>query len=524
LNFSDLIHKAVTGEWKLDRARAAEALELNKRSREKRMMLYAGAEPGPNRPSASQLSTPEDYKQAYERIYLIRAARQMEEDFPFFDAILSDFETFVVGDLRYRAATGNPEADKVINDFLDWQFDQADMTDRFDLTKLARLAVRSYKRDGECGFMVFDTEDTVKLSAISGDRIGNPTMATGFAPNDFGGIVVDLATGRPQFFNIYRRLPKLNSYEFQQRVDPNNFIHYFDPFRIEQYHGVTVFKNAIEHGFDIKQITDFTKLNIKWRSSQLPYVKNEQGRPRGNGYEEGGTDAKGVPYPLSIKTDGVVQTFVKLDDGIMEYPNDFPNQQYRPLIEDLKRDCAIAAKLPLEFVYRSDAGGVVQRFYVDKAAATFSEEKRWLRRVLLNPYKNRCIQKGVKSGLLNLEKFGLSDKIERFHGQWQMGRAISVDYGREVSADIAQMDAGVMSPQDYTLETQGRTSEEVLVHIGQHTEAIFKEAKRIALSTGETIDTVLPYLCKKFPNPAPVTSAPTDDRPGRSGGQNGQGE
>ena len=49
---------------------------------------------------------------------------------------------------------------------------------------------------------------------------------------------------------------------------------------------MTDLKNTIEHGFDMKQIVDFTKLNIKFAPFQLPYVQNQQGKPRGTGYEE----------------------------------------------------------------------------------------------------------------------------------------------------------------------------------------------------------------------------------------------
>src|SRR5206468_3251092 len=141
--------------------------------------------------------------------------------------------------------------------------------------------------------------------------------------------------------------------------------------------------------------------------------------------------------------------------------------------------------------------GVVQRFYVDKAMATFSEEKRWLKRVLLNPYKNRSIQKGINTGLLPLEKFGLADKFVRFKGSWQMGRAISVDYGREVDADIKQIEAGIMSPQDYVLETQGRTLEEVRGHIEQNAAQVMEAAQRVAKKTGVPVELVLPYIAKR---------------------------
>lgn len=514
MNFADLVPYVLSGQWKVDRAysRAAAA-------QAERLSLYAGANPGTARPTPAQLSQPDDFRQSYERIVLIRAARQMEEDFPFFDSLLEDFETFVVGELRYRAGTGNPEADKAINDFLEWQFDQCDYAQKLDLEKMAKLAIRTMLRDGEMGAIPMDVGDSIKLDALSGDRIGNPTLAAGAGLRDYNGIEVDQESGAPTLFNIYRRLPKLNCYVYEKSALPSNFFHYYNPFRFEQWHGVTAFKNGIEKGFDLKQIEDFTRLNIKWRASQLPVVHNEQGRPRGSGYESQGATRSGVPRPLTTKIDGVEQTFMKIGEGVVEYPNDFPNTQYLPVTTDMRRDCALCVKIPLEFAYRSDAGGVVQRFYVDKAMRVFAGHKRWLRRTILNPYKNRLIQKGIATGYLDLAKFGLDRKMERFKGVWQMGSPISVDYGRETDADLKQIDAGVASEADYVLETQGRTIDEIQAQKGEFTLRAIKLAQNIANETGLDVETVLPYIVKKFPNPAVEPAGGSDDTPGLQKGK-----
>lgn len=505
MNFSTLLYKAITGEWRIDREYVREMRKANERRSLERN--YAGAEPGNKRASPAPLSTPEDFKQAYQRIVLMRAARQLEEDFPFCDGILGDFETYVVGDLSYRAATGNDEADLVINDYLDWQFATCDYSKRFDLAKLARLAVRSEKRDGELGWVLVDQDDRILINAISGDRIGNPSVGTPADPRDFGGIIVNPESGAPVAYRIFRRLPKMNAYDFQFETPANNFLHYFDPFRIEQYHGVTAFKNSIEHAYDLSEIIDSTKLNIKYRSRQLPTVMNEQGRPRGNGYESGGTTSNGTALPMTIDVSGVTQNFVKLGEGIVEFPNDFPNQQFGPLTESLFRQMAIGCKLPLEFVYASQAGGVVQRFYASKAMRTFEENKRWLKFSLLSPAKNRMIQRGIESGMLNLKRFGkLAEDPARFRGTWQMGREISVDYGREVDADIKLVDGGYIAPDDY-ISDLGGDPRVVRAKIKQKAIEVFADAKEVSEKTGVPIEQVLPFISKKFPNPNP-TPAP----------------
>lgn len=525
MTLSALTHSLMTGQWRVEREAIRDRAAYMAATRDVRekmivnglhsMQLYAAAQPGNKRPTAAPLSTPEDYKQAYERIVLIRGARQMEEDLAFADGILDDFETYVVGDhLVYQPNTGNDEANKRIRDYLEWQFDQADHSGRIDLTKIAQLAIRSMKRDGECGFTPVDVGDSIKLRYTSGDCIGNPTMAAGAGANDWGGIITDDATGAPVLFKLYRRVQKTNAYVFERDVPADHFWHYYDPFRFQQYHGVSIFKNALPDYYDIQQIIEFSKLNVKWRASQLPTIHTETGRPRGagigyfgfgNGAGPGNppVNAAGVPLPMSIGVDGVTTNYLKLDEQVVEYPNDFPNSQLIVLLQELNRRCAKGAKLPVEFVYQTDNGGVCQRFWANKAEQTFNKDKHLMRSMWLNRYKNRVIEKGIETGELDLSSFGdLDGSPERFRGRWQMGRAISVDYGKETDADIKKIENGLLSPQDKIVD-DGGDPEETGQEIEAHANWLFKAASRVAKESGQPIEVVLPYLEKKFPNQDP---------------------
>lgn len=526
MNLTSLAHSLLTGEWKLRREQVREQSRFMQATRQRRemllvndaarMQLYAGAEPGISRPMPNVLSTPEDYKQAYERIVLIRAARQMEEDYGFFNGLLRDFENYVVGDqLVYLPNTGNPEADKRIREFLEWQFDDADYQGQDDLTKIAQIGIRSMKRDGECGFIPVDTGDAIKLRSVSGDCIGNPTIGANVGPNNYNGVITDDA-GRVILYQLFKRVSKMNAYTFDRDINADNFWHYHDRFRFQQYHGVTAFMTAIRDAFDLDQILEFTKLNIKWRSSQLPTIHTETGRPKGGaGYfgwgAPGGPGAPnptgaavnsaGIPQPMSVIVQGVQTNYLKTDEAVVEYPNDFPNTQLHITVEELRRQCCKGVDLPYEFAYRADNGGVVQRFWVNKAENVFARDKHLLKRVLLNRYKNRVIQKGIDTGFLDLSEFGnLSQDATRFRGQWQMGKAVSVDYGKENDTDIKLIEAGLMSPQDKAA-SMGMNLDEIADEVKTHTVRVFMDAKEVSARTGQPIETVLPYITKKFPNP-----------------------
>ncbi len=468
-----------------------------------RGQFYAAANPGINRPFAPMLSTPEDYKEAYERIVMIRYGRQLETDVPYVESILGDFETYVVGDLRYRASVGNKDADKLISEHLEWRFSQCDYAEKLDLTSMAKLAIRSKKRDGECGFVYVDVGDALRLSAIEADRIGNPLIGSNMGPENYNGIIVDPASGAPVAYDIWRRLPKLNAYVFEKRVEANQFIHFYDQFRFAQWHGVTAFKSGITRAIDLEQTIQFAIQNIKFRSSQLPAIQNELGRPKvpGSGYEAKAPNLSGVPQPYQLQVDGVTQSFIKLGEGFVEFPHDFPNANFGTITAELKGDVALGVHLPGEFCFRSEAGGVVQRFYVQKAERTFDEEKRLLRRNFLTPYKNRVLRKDVDSGMLNLDAFpGLAGSLALYQGQWHMGRSVSTDYGREVDSDIKLIDANLMSPEEFAADN-ARDLDEIRRVKKRRALEIFEDTAEVAQATGRPFSEVLSFIQKQFPNP-----------------------
>jgi capsid protein len=512
MNLFDLSHSLLTGKWKLDR-------EIVRDQRER---YYAGARRSINRPFPAPLSGTEDYKKASERIVLIRAAREMEEDGGFFDGILDDFETYVIGDqLCYTPNTGNPDADRVIRDYLEWQFDQADYSERHDLTKLAQLAERTFKRDGECGFVPVDVGDAIKLHSYESDCIGNPTMASSTQPFDYNGIVVNEHTNAPVKYNLFKRTPKTYQYLFDRAIKAHEFWHIFDPFRLHQFHGVSAFKNSVRDAYDIDQILEFTKLNIKWRSSQLPTVQTPGGvvkesAIRTYGFGEGATvqqggDGTAAVRGMTVDIGGVSTQYLDTADKVVEYPNDFPNAQLHVTLEEFRRQCCKGVKLPYEFVYRADNGGVVQRFWVDKAKNTFDRDKHLIRRLLLNPYKNRVIQKGIDTGELDLSKFGdLDVSLMRYRGSWQMGKEVSADYGKDNQTDIALIDAGLMSQRDKTA-SMNLDLDKINDEKDAQARKTFSMAQKLAADFQVDIREALPFYEKKFPNQAAVQQQQTED-------------
>lgn len=517
LNPRAILAKVTPASWQLSAFEKKEKLRMMKlaaaiRSRDENLQyaakFYAAAHPGINRPMAPMISTPEDYRQAYERIIMLRYARQMEDDVPYIESILGDFETYVVGDLRYRPNTGNKEADKVIMEHLEWRFAECDYAGKLDLTGIAKLSVRSKKRDGECGQIPVDTGDALKLSSVSADRIGNPLLSSSGAENNFNGIIVDPVSGAPIKYDIWRRLPKVNAYVFDRQIDANQMIHFADYFRFEQYHGVSAFKNAISRSVDIEQIVQFAIQNIKFRSSQLPAIQNEQGKPKapGSGYIAQPANSQGVPQPFQLEVDGVMQSFLKLGEGFVEYPHDFPNANFLEIKDDLKGDISIGVHLPGEFCFRSEAGGVLQRFYIEKAQRTFDEEKRLLRRQLLDPYKNRVLRYDVDAGWLDLSKFpGLADSRALYAGTWHMGRSVSTDYGHDTDADIKQIDANLMSPAEHAADN-ARDLDEILQTKTELAEKVLVAAQTLATKLNLPFETVLPHIQKQFPNPQVMTN------------------
>lgn len=498
MGLGNIIEGVFTGELRAKRAHNRRLTQLYEGGQVTRLRRNAGG----------QFRAPEDGTETRQRLQMIREARQLEDDFPLASMILDAFETYGLGSIRYQPMTGDTAFNREIMDWLKVWFDECDCTGRFSFEQIARLALRGKKRDGEAGIihrMDGDLEDfsEYKLQLVSGDRIGDPNIVHLNTETNKNGIHIDPTTGAPISYDIYKRNSDVYSYTFDLNVQRSFFSHVFDPFRPDQYHGVTAFKSVITRMRDLKEIMDDTRLNIKYRATQLPYYKTETGEaPLNTGYDDtvpvsAQRDADGV----SLETvAGAEQQFIRTTEGIFEYPNDFPNQQFLPAVQVQVREIMAGVNLAYEFLWGLDKlSGTIGRLIVERQDRVMKMERENLERQFMRTSIRRAIQAGINSGAIR------RDGAEKFKGQFFYGARISADYGRDQKTDIELVRAGLLTESEY-FHTHGQNPEEVRQVRIEETLALAADGAKLAAETGMDVENAMNVIRNTYTNPPKAQS------------------
>ena len=218
------------------------------------------------RKGPSQLSGAEDYRSNYDRVELMKRARDLAENVGLVRSLLMKFASHVAANVSYQARTENRQANSEIESYWSSWFDACDLSGRHSGSTLLQVAIMSMLRDGDFLFALVRSEGELKLQGIEADRVGDP-YKTYTSLELIGGVHIDRNTGAPTAYDIYNRSIG-DFYTYQATIAASQAFHLFDPLRIDQYRGVTAFHTAINDQQDIREIENSEKMAAKYASMQ----------------------------------------------------------------------------------------------------------------------------------------------------------------------------------------------------------------------------------------------------------------
>jgi capsid protein len=191
---------------------------------------------------------------------------------------------YVIGELQTRSNTGDPEIDALHNEhFYSWCGDdldddglhRCDFTGRHRLLKMVQMAFLAMLVDGDHGFvMVREGIGELQLQQVEGDRIGSP-LEMQITEDYISGVTIDPGTGRTISYRIFKRTRTAQNLD-PQEVSPDSFIHLWDPFRSDQYRGVTSLRSILEDAKDIKEWIGSEKFTGKIQSLYAAMVTSKE--------------------------------------------------------------------------------------------------------------------------------------------------------------------------------------------------------------------------------------------------------
>jgi capsid protein len=501
----------------LQRQRAKAQLEAGDRTGYWRV----GAQSSTNRRASGQaLDQPDSSRNHTDRVTLIREARWLEENSSVVKSILRKYRTFSVGRLQYVPRTSSEEANRAITAYVERWMSSCDLTRRHHFRVLAGLGVTSMKRDGDIGYIVSEVPMTqldemlkispIRLQAIEADRIGsipnrNGTDAKPFKPlkrgeQDFSGVVID-STGRPIRYRIYNRSLTGESMMPALEVPAQEFLHLFDPTRLDSYRGFSAFDAAITDIKDLQEILACEKISVKYLSSISGVINNADG----SADQDVSLDTTHSDYMSDA------DRLKKVEPGAIQYlaegesfnPVDFnrPSPTFNGFLDTLVRSTGLAVGLPYGFIYSWAGQGTAVRMEAAQAAREFEMTQLTLEEKLLYPIVMRVIARGIQLGHL--------PAVPDFDaGEWRFPAKVTADIGRESKALIDETMAGIISKTQIAAD-RGEDRNIIRSLLRAEAMELVEDAKMVQDASGGVLDlpTAIYMLERRAPN-APAIPAP----------------
>jgi len=399
------------------------------------------------RKGPSQLSGAEDYQSNYDRVELMKRARDLAENVGLVRSILMKFASHTAANISYQARTENPEVNTDVEMYWAEWFDKCDITTRHTGSTLMQVAMMSMLRDGDFLFvLVRDSDGNLKIQGIEGDRLGDPFKV--YTSSELiGGIHIDQKTGSPTAYDIYSRSIG-DMYTYQVTIPASQAFHLFDPLRIDQYRGISAFHTAINDATDIHEIVGFEKMSAKVASSQSAIIKRNNNNASDLSSLTNDQDINGSPIKLEAIESGKISYLEPGEDIVFPDGPSRPSGAFAEFHKILLRNICMGVGIPYSFAVDPSAmSGPTARLEMQQAGRTFRRYQKLLDDKVLRPIKNIVIADGVARGLI--EK-NVGSRTTR--GIFNFGANVSIDLGRESASAISEFKTGLRTAADIYAE------------------------------------------------------------------------
>ncbi len=392
------------------------------------------------RKGPSALSGAEDYHSNYDRVELMKRARDLAENVGLVRSILMKFASHTAANISYQARTENPEVNTEVEAYWAEWWDKCDLTTRHTGSTLMQVAMMSMLRDGDFLFvLVRDKDGNLKIQGIEADRLGDPFKV--YTSLDLiGGIHIDRDTGAPSAYDIYNRSIG-DFYTYQTTIPSSQAFHLFDPLRIDQYRGISAFHTAINDCTDIYDIINFEKMAAKNASSQAGIVKRNNNNASDLSSLTNDEDLNGNTIKLEAIESGKISYLEPGEDIVFPDGPSRPSGAFAEFHKILLRNICLGLGIPYSFAVDPSAmSGPTARLEMQQAGRTFRRYQKLLDDKVLRPIKNIVIADGVARGLI---EDNVGSRTTR--GIFNFGANVSIDLGRESQANLAEFRSGLMT-------------------------------------------------------------------------------
>jgi capsid protein len=416
-----------------------------------------------NAARTNRMYSPKQYTQPAEssqnqrdRVVMMYEARDLVDNFPEAREISRKFGLYLTPH-EYSPTTGDRDYNQIVSDYFHAWCKNCDVTNRHSFKKLVQLAAEERPTDGDCGFVIRRSGEGLKLQLVPATRIGNPNETAVASNNYFQGIITN-DFGQPVAYRIFR-VTRDGVYFGAEDIPANQFCHYFDPFRVDQYRGVTDLHSAIQTARMLHEILQAEKAGVRFSSQQAALIFNDRGvaNPR-NLFQPNPT--MGLPSGQTQKNEltevGMIRYFQNSDR--VEVMPSRPSQAFTGFVQHLMHEIALGVGVPEGVLFGTqDYKGPSVRAEFAAADRVFTNKQGVLTDKVLDPIKDAVILDAIARGEIPppplLAGETMVQALRRAtKGEWRFPAKLSIDVGRESAANMNENRQGAKSLQEIAAE------------------------------------------------------------------------
>ena len=416
-----------------------------------------------NAARTNRLYAPKQYAQPAEssqnqrdRVVMMYEAQDLVQNFPEAREISRKFGTYLTPN-EYSPTTGDRDYNQQISEYFHAWCKSCDVTNRHSFKKLVQLAAEERPVDGDCGFVIRRSGEGLKLQLVPATRIGNPNDTAVASNNYFQGIITN-DFGQPVAYRIFR-VTRDGVYFGAEDIPANQFCHYMDPFRVDQYRGITDFHAAIQTARMLHDILQAEKAGVRFSSQQAALIFNDRGvaNPR-NLFQP--NPALSLPSGQQQKNEltevGMIRYFQNSDR--VEVMPSRPSQAFTGFVQHLMHEIALGVGVPEGVLFGTqDYKGPSVRAEFAAADRVFTRQQGVLTDKVLDPIKDAVIIDAIARGEIPPPPLLAGETMvhalrRATSGEWRFPAKLSIDVGRESAANLNENRQGAKSLQEIAAE------------------------------------------------------------------------
>jgi len=416
-----------------------------------------------NAARTNRMYSPKQYTQPAEssqnqrdRVVLMYEARDLVDNAPEIREVSRKFGLYLTPH-EYSPATGDRDYNQIVSDYFHAWCKNCDVTNRHSFKKLVQLAAEERPIDGDCGFVIRRSGEGLKLQLVPATRIGNPNETAVASNNYYQGIITN-DFGQPVAYRIFR-LTRDGVYFGAEDIPANQFCHYFDPNRVDQYRGVSDLASGIQTARMLHEILQAEKAGVRFSSQQAALIFNDRGvaNPR-NLFQPNPTLAlpSGQQQKNELTEVGMIRYFQNSDR--VEVMPSRPSQAFTGFVQHLMHEISLSVGIPEGVLFgTSDFKGPSVRAEFAAADRVFTRQQGVLVDKVLDPIKDAVILDAIARGEIAppplLAGETMVQALRRAtKGEWRFPAKLSIDVGRESAANMNENRQGAKSLQEIAAE------------------------------------------------------------------------